>query len=411
MQYLLSKNKKPVRAIITLPSSKSISNRLLMMSALSDWQIQISNLSDSDDTRIMKALLESDLATRDAGHAGTAMRFLTAYFAATTQNVVLTGTERMKNRPIGELVNCLRELGAAIEYLEKEGFPPLRIKGTQLKGGKISIDSGISSQYISALMMIAPGMAGGLEVELKGSTISSSYLRITAGLMRKAGIAVEYQGNIIRIPEGKYQPVRFSTEPDWSAASYWFSVVGLSENAEVLLTGLEKESLQGDVALVQIFEGLGVSAEFISGGLLLRSSPVTRDRCMFDFTENPDIVQTLVPYCVAKNIPFSFTGCRSLLIKETNRVAALKNELAHFGIYLKHSDNGDHLEWDAMEKPDFSVSPTIRTYKDHRMAMGFAPLCMLTKKLYIDDPEVVSKSYPGFWEDLKKAGISIEIAG
>ena len=407
MQYLLkgNLNLSPVRII--LPASKSISNRLLMMSALSSGRLKAIHLSESDDTWIMQKLLQCTSEEKDAGHAGTAMRFMTAYFAVTPGKVFLTGTSRMKERPIAELVEKLRELGAEIEYTEKEGFPPLRIRGKKLSGGRLHVNSTISSQYISALMMIGPGLKGGLELVLEGQTISSSYIRITAALMKQAGIEADYRGNIVSIPEGEYRDTTIAAEPDWSAASYWFPLAGLSGKAEITLDSLAPGSLQGDSVLPEFFKNLGVKAVFQKDGLILSPEPVHLKRFECDFTENPDLVQTFVPYCVARQIPFRFSGCQSLLIKETNRVEALKKELLKFKINLNHAADGSVLWWDAAEKPVYDQPVSIETYHDHRMAMAFAPLCQAAGSIRINDPMVVSKSYPGFWEDLKKAGLTI----
>jgi len=409
MQYRVLKNNCKLNIQLHLPASKSISNRLLIMSALSGGELVVEGLSDSDDTRIMQDLLGSREYIRNAGHAGTAMRFLTAYFSLAGNEVLLTGTERMQNRPIGELVNALRKMGADIEYASREGFPPLKIKGKALKGGRLSVNSGISSQFISALMMIGPCLDGGLEIELTGETISSSYLEITAGLMKRAGINIQTAPNLISIQPGIYAPGAYPTEPDWSAASYWFSVAGLYGDSEIFLGGFQEKSLQGDSALTGIYDGLGVKSSFLADGLKLSSEAVSKHHFQFDFTENPDIVQTLVPYCMAQGITFDFTGCRSLRIKETDRIAALRNETAKMGCTLGHSDDGDHIWWDGKEKAVFPQGITFNTYKDHRMAMAFAPLCIPAGEVIIDDPMVVTKSYPCFWDDFRKSGFEIEV--
>lgn len=393
-----------IRTRIFLPASKSMSNRLLMISALSGGNIRPLNLSDSDDTRIMTELLKSNEKIKNAGHAGTTMRFLTAYFAQGDQEVVLNGTERMKKRPIGELVERLRELGADIEYLENQGFPPLKIRGKELQGGKIKIDSGISSQYISALLMIAPGIKGGLEMELTGDTISSSYINMTLSLMRDSGAHCEKEGNIIRVNNQPYGKGDLTAEPDWSSASYWFMIAGLLPDSEILLKDLKKESYQGDAMITFMFESLGVSAIFNSNGLLLKYSDASPGTFRYDFRENPDMVQSFIPYCIARDIPFYFSGCRTLRIKETDRVSALHAELLKFGVQVSFSEDGDLIWWDGKTKADWKKNISIKTYKDHRMAMGFAPLAIKTGEITIEDPGVVSKSYPTFWKDLEKAG-------
>ena len=378
------------------------------MSALSGGNISLKNVSESDDSRIMKNLLDSNDTIKNAGHAGTVMRFMTAYLSLQEGRYILTGTDRMKERPIGELVNALRELGADIEYVEKDGFPPLRITGRKLNGGSIKINSGISSQYISAMMMIGPFLKKGLEIILEGDTISSSYIDLTAGLMTRAGANVIRKGEIINIASGNFKMMEMEVEADWSSASYWFSIVGLSGIQEIILPKLSEQSLQGDSAIRKIFEKIGVGSEFIEEGLKVFPIPVKNNSLIFDFRNNPDMVQTIIPYCIAKNIVFSFSGCRSLRIKETDRVSALYRELNKFGVSIEFSDDGDQISWNGTSKPEWNREVTIETYHDHRMALGFAPLSLLTGQLVIRDPAVVSKSYPGFWVDLKKAGFRIE---
>ncbi len=377
------------------------------MSALSKGEIKIENVSSSDDTQTMIKLLESEEALKDAGHAGTTMRFLTAYYALRGDNVTLTGTERMKNRPVRILVEKLRELGANISYLEKDGFPPLKIDKSNLKGGEIEINSGVSSQYISALMMTGPYMKNGLKIKLSGDTISSSYIEMTANLMKGAGSNVEWKENIIEIEEKEYHSASFKVEPDWSSASYWFSIAGLHGNSQIILKDLQKESFQGDAVITSIFEKLGVRSEFSAQGLHLRQSLDYAHSFKFDFRNNPDMVQTVIPYCIARGIQFHFSGCRTLRIKETDRVLALYRELKKIGVELEFSEDGEYISWDGKSTPDWSVPVNIKTYNDHRMAMGFAPLAIKNSHLSIEDPKVVTKSYPSFWEDMRKAGFQI----
>lgn len=409
MNYLISKPTSPIQVEVKLPSSKSISNRLLIMSALSDNDLKLKNISDSDDAVAMKEALSSSSKTIDIGHAGTAMRFLTAFFAIKEDSeIVLTGSERMQNRPISELVSGLRELGATIDYLEKPGFPPIRIAGKELNGKRIRIESGISSQYISAILMIGPYLRGGLELILAGETVSSSYIRLTTGLMKQAGVKVEWHNNSVIIPEGRYRKGLFNIEPDWSAASYWFAIAGLAKQSQILLSGLQEESLQGDSQLVNIFKDLGVKSTFNELGLLLENEKVLLNTFSFDFSENPDLVQTLVPYCVAQNIPFVFSGCRTLRIKETDRISALQQEMKKIDIKLDYSDLKEELTWSGSSKPNWSKTPYIKTYEDHRMAMGMMPLCLKSSEIEIADPMVVTKSYPGFWTDIEKSGFIIK---
>ncbi|GHT86596.1 3-phosphoshikimate 1-carboxyvinyltransferase [Bacteroidia bacterium] len=400
---------------IHLPASKSISNRVLILNALSKNDAPVGNLSDSDDTRVMLNVFKSSNADFDIGAAGTSMRFLTAYLSQLAGNWTITGTERMKNRPIKILVDALREIGSEIEYLEKEGFPPLQIHGKQLKGGNIRLNGSVSSQYISALMMIAPCMRQGLDIQLEGNTISRPYIEMTLRLMQIFGIKTFWDGQHIRIEPQTYQPVPFKVESDWSAASYWYEIALLSENANIELLGLEKNSVQGDAKCAEIFEKFGIKTEFYEEKPIIAENPViaglTRNplqslqALQYDFSNEPDLAQTLVVSCCLSEIPFRFTGLQSLRIKETDRILALQTELKKLG-YLVKTGNAS-MEWGG-EQTEPERHPLIATYEDHRMAMAFAPACLKTGEIKIKDPEVVSKSYPGFWEDLKKAGFTIK---
>jgi 3-phosphoshikimate 1-carboxyvinyltransferase len=408
MIYSIKNTGSAIKGVIHLPTSKSISNRLLIMSSLSGNRLIPKGLSESDDTVAMKKILQSSSPEHNVGHAGTAMRFLTAYFACKPGEVILTGSERMKNRPIGILVDLLKELGARIDYLGKEGFPPLRISGGKLKGGKRVINSEVSSQYISALLLIAPCLPGGLELVLKGNMVSASYINLTLQLMNRAGIRYTWNKNDIKIEEGNYLSGLFEVEPDWTAASYWFEMTALAKKADIFIPGLTPDSLQGDSALVVIFERLGVRTAFEENGINLLKTKTFPDFFEYDFTLNPDLVQTIIPTCVLKNIPFRFTGTQTLRIKETDRILALHDEMKKFGVQLDYSDSGDWVSWDG--KSHFSSKETvlINTYDDHRMAMGFAPICLKTGEIGITDPMVVTKSYPGYWDDLRKCGFEVE---
>jgi 3-phosphoshikimate 1-carboxyvinyltransferase len=408
MIYSIKNNGSQIKGVVGLPTSKSISNRLLIMSALSGNRLVLKGLSDSDDTAVMLKILNSSMPEHNAGHAGTAMRFLTAYFACKPGEVILTGSERMKNRPIAVLVDLLKELGARIEYTEKIGFPPLKITGGKLKGGKRTINSEISSQYISALLLIAPYLPGGLELILQGSMVSASYINLTLQLMKRAGIRYTWDKNHIKIDEGNYHAGNFQVEPDWSAASYWYEMTALADEAEIYLPGLTSDSLQGDSALITIFENIGVKTVFEEDGInLVKIKPVS-EFFEYDFTLNPDLVQSIIPACVLQDIPFRITGTQTLRIKETDRILALYTEMKKFGVELNFTDSGEWIEWDGKSpfKPNKSV--LIDTYDDHRMAMGFAPVCLKTGDVRIKEPLVVTKSYPGFWGDLEKTGFLIE---
>jgi len=407
-------NAATVNPDVNLPASKSISNRALILNALSYSPYDIENLSDCDDTRVMVAAFDSNDTKFDVGAAGTSMRFLTAFLAKTVGEWQITGSERMKNRPIRILVDALNKLGARIEYMEKEGYPPLKIFGSGLVGGEIELDGSVSSQYISALMMIAPYMQQGLKIRLEGNVISRPYIRMTQKMMEEFGVQVDFTGNCIEIKPQTYSPTRFRVESDWSAASYWYEILSLAGEGNVTLKGLRKESYQGDSAVAEIFEKLGISTSYYENEVRLsvqsghekrNTEPETSNSVLFeyDFTDVPDLAQTLVVTCCLKNIPFEFSGLQSLKIKETNRVAALICELAKLG-YSLHEPSEGQLAWDGT-RCEAEKTPTIATYEDHRMAMAFAPAALF-QTISIGHPEVVSKSYPNFWNDLKKIEVN-----
>ena len=406
MKYLIKAPEERLRASVQLPASKSISNRALILNALSYSPYDIQNLSDCDDTEVMVKALNSDSRDFDIKAAGTAMRFLTAFLSKIVGEWTITGTERMKNRPIKLLVDALNSLGARIEYMEKEGYPPLRIFGSALQGGEISLAGGVSSQYISALLMIVPLMEKGLTLHLEGNIISRPYINLTLQLMEQFGVKATWNGQTIKILPQEYKPIRFTVESDWSAASYWYSIMALSKNAEIELLGLFKNSLQGDAAGAKLFAQLGVGTVFTDRGVMLKYNGNVTKKLIYNFVNEPDLAQTFVVTCVLLNIPFRFTGLQSLKIKETDRIEALKTELRKLG-YLLTDSNDSILEWNG-ERCEPEADPIIATYEDHRMAMAFAPAALvLPKGLKVADPEVVTKSYPAYWEDLRKAGFAL----
>lgn len=385
---------------INLPASKSISNRALILNALSYSPYDIQNLSDCDDTRVMLRVFDSNSNRFDIGAAGTAMRFLTAFLAKTVGEWYISGSERMKQRPIKLLVDALNQLGGKIEYTEKEGFPPMKIYGSALMGGEINLDGGISSQYVSALMMIAPYMFNGLKIHLQGNIVSTPYIRMTKGMMQDFGIKVDFNNNLINIRPQTYQPVPYTVENDWSAASYWYEILALTGKGKITLKGLQKNSLQGDSKVVDIFEKLGVNTEFQKDVVILTpNSQLPTSHYILDFTDTPDLAQTVVVTCCMKNIPFEFSGLQSLKIKETDRIAALIKELRKLGFVLYEKKEGT-LMWNG-EVCEHVPNPVISTYDDHRMAMAFAPAALIFP-IQIENPQVVSKSYPGFWEEFEK---------
>mgnify|MGYP000664770567 FL=1 len=407
MNYVIHAPAASWKTSVQLPASKSICNRALILNALSYSPYEIQNLSDCDDTDVMVKALNSNDSHFDVKAAGTAMRFLTAFLSKVVGEWTITGTERMKNRPIRILVDALNAVGAKIEYLEKEGFPPLRIMGSALQGGEISLDGGVSSQYISALLMIAPLMEKGLTLHLQGKVISKPYIHLTLQLMKQYGVESEWVGSTIKVAPQSYRPLPYTVESDWSAASYWYEMMALSQQAEIELKGLFKESLQGDAAGAKLFAQLGVATDYKAGGVVLRKNGNVCQKLIYDFVNEPDLAQTFVTTCVFMDIPFRFTGLQSLKIKETDRIEALKCELRKLG-YVLTDTNGSILEWNG-ERCEPEAHPVITTYEDHRMAMAFAPASLVRKEgIEIAHPEVVSKSYPHFWENLESAGFVVE---
>ena len=402
---------KEVRNTIKLPSSKSISNRVLIINALSGAGEMPENVSDCDDTRVMVRALTQDSPVVDIMAAGTAMRFLTAYFASRKGSVkTMTGTERMRQRPIRILVDALRQLGARVEYVENEGYPPLRVTGLPLEKGEVTLQGNVSSQYISALLMIGPMMADGLKLHLQGEVISRPYINLTLQLMRDFGAKAEWVGDEeIRVSPKPYAPIPFKVESDWSAASYWYEMVALTTDAEarVTLPCLYAHSYQGDSAVARLFEHLGVATEYDeeADSVTLCKNGRLVERMEYDFVNQPDLAQTLVVTCTMLGVPFRFTGLQSLKIKETDRMAALICELGKLGYVLREEDDRV-LEWTG-ERCQPEADAAIDTYEDHRMAMALAPACMVLGALRINNPQVVSKSYPGYWDDLKKVGFGI----
>ena len=379
-------------------------------------EMSLSNLSESEDTQLLQKALHQikshSAAVIDIHHAGPDLRFLTAFLSSKIGDWVLTGSSRIRERPVAPLVKALLELGAGITYLEKEGFPPLGIQGKVLKGGRISIDSSISSQFISALLLIAPTLEHGLELSLTGSGVSFPYVRMTLELLKEFGASVHHSGNtnrvsasVLHIPHSPY-----IIESDWSSASYWYSICALSGQAEIELLHLSGQSLQADSILPSLFENLGVKTMFKKNSILLTSKKPELHQLDYDFTECPDLAQTLALTCFGLGIEARLSGLKTLKIKETDRILALKTELEKFGAVIHATADALHIE---RRKPETrNQEPeiiTVATYNDHRMAMSFAPLALVYSRIRIDDPAVVDKSYPGFWEDLKSAGFNVNL--
>lgn len=405
MQYKITAPKS-INSTINLPASKSISNRALILNMLSLNSLDIENLSDCDDTNVMVDAFKSGTNLIDVKAAGTSMRFLTAFLAITPGEWIITGTERMKERPIHILVDALVSLGARIQYLGRVGYPPLKIKGTALDGGDIYLSGDVSSQFISALLMIAPTMSKGLTIHLEGEVVSIPYIKLTLGMMAQFGVKTHWEGRTIRIHPEEYKSVHYVVESDWSAASYWYEMAALADDARIELKGLFKNSMQGDSKIAELFTDLGIATEFTDTGVILNRTNKVTKKMFHNFVNEPDLAQTFVVACCLMNVPFMFTGLQSLKIKETDRIEALKNEMKKLGYLLYDSENSI-LEWNG-ERCQPEDDPVIRTYEDHRMAMAFAPAAIRLGTIKVAEPKVVTKSYPGYWNDLKSVGFIIE---
>lgn len=423
---VISKPSRVSKGTIQLTGSKSECNRALVIEALSKGRVKVQNVSDAADAVLMHGVLSQksgveslkssdlepntqDLRLVNIGPAGTAMRFLTAYFTLQDEEVILTGSERMKQRPIGVLVDALRALGAEITYVENEGFPPLKIAGNiQQKTGRIGIKGDISSQYITALLLIAPSLPQGLELEIEGDLTSRPYVEMTLAMLKQAGIQHSWDDNVISIAPQEFKETSIWVEPDWSAASYWYSIAALSDEAELFLPGLTSYSLQGDSVITELMANFGITSQFKDGGVHLVKEPKPIVRKIFDLKACPDLAQTVIVVCAALGHDATFTGLETLKIKETDRIAALQNELAKIGVKL--IEKGQIYKLDCSEK-QIPEKVFFNTYEDHRMAMAFAPLAIFIPEVEFEDAHVVEKSYPAFWSDLEKVGFVGELKG
>lgn len=385
MNYKISHPTNQVNCEIDLPYSKSISNRLLIIQAICEEKFNIKNLSKSEDTICLQKALKLKNSIIDVGAAGTSFRFLTAFLSNKEGGeYFLTGSERMKKRPIKQLVDSLRKLGAKIKYIKEEHFPPLRITGRCFSGGKIQIDGSISSQFVSALLLIAPTLEKGLELEIFGEIVSKPYILMTLNLMREFGINFSYEENIISIKNQKYIAKDYEIESDWSSASFWFEIAALSNDCNIKLYGLSQNSIQGDEKVMDFFESLGVSSKFVNGCLILSKSKKQNITKKIDLLNTPDLYQPINCTFFGLGISSELTGLSTLKDKETDRIKSVERELKKL-----------------------STTRVIETYTDHRMAMSFAPLCLRFGEVQINDIEVVKKSYPNFWQDLEKGGFKI----
>ena len=399
-----------------LPASKSISNRVLVIHALSGGHTLPDNLSDCDDTEVIVAALNNNPYEINIKAAGTAMRFMTAYLAVKDgEEHVITGTERMRHRPIGTLVDALRKLGADIEYSGEEGFPPLRIKGCKLDGGELEVAGNISSQYISALLMIGPCLKHGLTLHMTGDVISRPYIDLTLWTMREFGANADWSDyDTIVVEPQPYKEREYLVENDWSVASYWYEMIALTKNEddEIVMEGLMDGSKQGDSQVRYLFSLLGVKTTFknrkagVPTTVTLKHSGRCVPRLEYNFVNSPDLAQTFVVCCALLNVPFHFTGLSTLKIKETDRIEAMKTEMRKLG-YVVRSVNDCELIWDG-ERCEPSIETGIDTYEDHRMALSFAPTALHFEGLRINHPQVVTKSYPKFWEDIKACGFEVK---
>lgn len=393
----LDHHKGNISGEINVSGSKSESNRLLILQSLFP-NLSLKNLSNSDDTKYLAKALQGKQEVVDISHAGTAMRFLTAYFSVIPdKEVVLTGSQRMQNRPISILVDALRSMGAEIHYEKKEGYPPLRIRGKQITEARVKIKGNVSSQYISALLLVAPGLVNGLEVELQGMVTSIPYIQMTLALLGDLGIKYQWTDNIIKIaPKTVIEDTLMTVESDWSSASYFYSLVALSENGKVSLSSYKKDSLQGDSSLIEIYKHFGVTTRFDSDRIILEKKKSKSGPLKLDLVGSPDLAQTIAVTCFGMGVACDLTGLHTLKVKETDRLVALQEELEKLGADISITDKSLHLKAGST----FNKDVLIKTYDDHRMAMAFAPLC-LKVPIQIDDAEVVTKSYTDFWADFE----------
>ncbi|MBB6126058.1 3-phosphoshikimate 1-carboxyvinyltransferase [Mucilaginibacter lappiensis] len=428
---ILKKSNRQINGTVHLTGSKSECNRALVIEALSNGKVKVENISDAADAVLLADILRSsesevlsleskvlsqkskdlDLGTQDSrlvniGPAGTAMRFLTAYFAIQDNEVILTGSQRMKERPIGILVDALRELGAHIDYEEKEGYPPIKLKGSfGQQTSKISIKGNISSQYITALLLIAARLPFGLELHIEGELTSRPYVEMTLAMLDTAGIQHQWLDNVISITNQEFTTTSIHVEPDWSAASYWYAIAALADQADLFLTGLTPYSLQGDSVITEIMANFGITSQFKDSGVHLTKEAKPIVRKIFDLKECPDLAQTIIVVCAILGHEATFTGLETLKIKETDRILALQIELAKMGVKL--IEKGQVYKLDCSEK-FIPERVFINTYHDHRMAMAFAPLALIIPQLEFENGPVVDKSYPAFWTDLAKLGFEVQ---
>jgi len=401
-----------IQGVVNLPASKSECNRALIIEALLRKSDLVNNVSEAADSQTLVNILKrfsNGEDNFDVGPAGTTLRFLTAFFAIQKGAQLLTGSARMNNRPVGVLVDALRRLGASIDYLGKENYPPIRINEGNIKGGEIEIDGGVSSQYISALMLIAPTFRNGLNIKLLNDLVSKPYIEMTAKLMQGFGAKVKFEDSRILVEKGGYCSSQFAVESDWSAASYWYEILSFAKFGQLSLEGLKRNSFQGDSVVADLYKSFGVETEFVSSGVFLRKVDIELPQYFeYDFTLCPDLAQTMAVTCAGLGVEAKLTGLKTLKIKETDRILALQNELEKLGVEIERGNDWIKLYAAELSTFDFTPSTQIETYKDHRMAMAFAPMAIKYGSLEIEDPGVVVKSYPSFWKDLHEVGFLME---
>ena len=406
---LISNSNKNIHQTIELTGSKSESNRALIIEALSNGKVQIENLSSAADTVTLNGILKDaaagNIAEANVGPAGTAMRFLASYLTVKGIHTILTGTERMKQRPIGILVDALRHIGGEIEYIENEGFPPLQIPAEFVqKNDSVKIKGDISSQYITSLLLVASYLPQGLTLEIEGELTSRPYVEMTLGFLEQCGIEYTWNGNKITIPHQEFNESKLIVEPDWSAASYWYAFAALADSATITLPYLRQNSLQGDSAIVEIMSHFGVKTNFTETGLVLEKVNTPLDSKFFDLKNCPDLAQTVIVVSAVLGHEATFTGLETLKIKETDRIKALQEQLAKIGVKLIEKDLNYTLDCSSLHFPEKIF---INTYEDHRMAMAFAPLALFVKEVEVEEERVVDKSYPHYWDDVRKIGFDV----
>lgn len=400
------KPEHPIKYSVELPASKSISNRFVILEALSNKTIKVRGHSDAEDTLRLQNIINELPGRADAGAGGTTFRFALAYLASLDgYSGMITGTDRLKERPVAPLVDALRSLGADIQYAEKPGFPPLKVKGKKLTGGSVSLSGEISSQFLSSIILIAPTMESGLEIDTGGKITSRPYLDMTLALVNQSGFSASEKDGIIRVQPGKWNSGLYVVEKDWSSASYWYSIALLANHSDIFLPGLSLDSLQGDSKTAYLFDQLGVETKSEVNGIRLKPTGKSCSYFEFDFTDQPDLAQTIAVSVAGMGISAKLSGLKSLRRKETDRISALRNELIKFGVKTEEPEEGC-LTIDPAGV-EFRKEIIVDTYEDHRMAMAFAPMCLKVYKLAIRNPDVVNKSYPSYWSELRKAGFGL----